>query len=109
MNKEVKTPWYSYYDNVKEHLDYPDISVYELLKKKASNHLENISYNYYGTKKTYKEFLKQIDDCAKSFKQLGIRRGDVVSICMPNTPEAVISFYALNLTSRKKGEKGRYY
>ena len=96
MNKRVKTPWYSYYDNVKEHLDYPDISVYELLKKKASNHLENISYNYYGTKKTYKEFLKQIDDCAKSFKQLGIRRGDVVSICMPNTPEAVISFYALN-------------
>ena len=46
--------------------------------------------------KTYTEFLKQIDDCAKSFKQLGIKHNDTVSICMPNTPEAIISFYALN-------------
>lgn len=42
--------------------------------------------------KNYKDFLKQIDDCARSFKQYN----DVVSICMPNTPEAIISFYALN-------------
>lgn len=96
MNKKIKTPWYSYYDGVKERLEYPDISLYELLEKTANNHLDNISYNYYGTKKTYKEFLKQIDDCAKSFKQLGIKHNDIVSICMPNTPEAIISFYALN-------------
>lgn len=46
--------------------------------------------------KNYKDFLKQIDDCARSFKQLGIKHNDVVSICMPNPPEAIISFYALN-------------
>mgnify|MGYP004467682203 FL=1 len=40
--------------------------------------------------------LKRIDDCARFFKQLGIKHNDVVSICMPNTPEAIISFYALN-------------
>ena len=96
MRKKVKTPWYNYYDGVKATIDYPDISLYELLKQTANNHIDNISYNYYGTKKTYKEFLKQIDDCAKSFKQLGIKHNDTVSICMPNTPEAIISFYALN-------------
>lgn len=96
MKKKINTPWYNYYDGIKEHLDYPNISLYELLKKTSINHLDNISYNYYGTKKTYKEFLKQIEDCAKSFKQLGIKPKDVVSICMPNTPEAIISFYALN-------------
>lgn len=96
MRNKVKTPWYSYYDVVKKHLNYPDISLYELLEQTANNHLDNISYNYYGTKKTYKEFLKQIDDCCRSFKQLGIKHNDVVSICMPNTPEAIISFYALN-------------
>ena len=96
MKKKINTPWYSYYDGVREHLDYPDISLYELLEKQASKHLDYISYNYYGTKKTYGEFLKQIDDCAKAFKQLGIKRNDVVSICMPNTPEAIISFYAIN-------------
>ncbi len=96
MKKNFKTPWFKYYDGVREHLDYPDISLYELLEKTANNHLSNISYNYFGTKKTYKQFLKQIDDCARSFKELGVKKNDAVSICMPNTPEAIISFYALN-------------
>ena len=96
MKKEIKTPWYKYYDGMKKHLEYPDISLYELFEKNAKYHLDIISYNYYGNKKTYKSFLKQIDDCARSFKQLGVKRGDIVSICMPNTPEAIIAFYALN-------------
>ena len=96
MSSKVKTPWYGYYDGIRKHLEYPNISLYELLEKTANNHLDNISYNYYGTQKTYKQFLKQIDDCAKSFRQLGIKHNDKVSICMPNTPEAIISFYALN-------------
>lgn len=96
MQSTIKTPWYRFYGNMKKHLDYPDISVYELLEKTAQQHLNRISYNYYGKKKTYREFLKQIDDCAKAFCALGISYGDAVSICMPNTPEAMISFYALN-------------
>ncbi|WP_242840803.1 AMP-binding protein [Butyrivibrio proteoclasticus] len=93
---EVKTPWYKYYDNVKKHLDYPDISVYDLLKESADKHGDNISYNYFGTKATFKKFIEQIDECARAFKALGVNEGDRVSICMPNTPEALISFYALN-------------
>lgn len=96
MKKKVRTPWYKYYDGIKEHLSYPDISLYELLEQTANKHLENISYNYYGKKKKYKDFLNQIDECARSLKKLGIKHNDTVSICMPNTPEAIISFYALN-------------
>ena len=93
---KVKTPWYKYYDNVKEHLEYPDISLYELFEKESIQRLNNISYNYFGNRKTYKQFLKEIGDCAKAFKQIGIKKGECVSICMPNTPEAIIAFYALN-------------
>ena len=96
MKTKVKTPWYKYYDGVKEHLDYPDISVYELLADSAKKHSENISYNYFGYKVTYKEFLEQIELCAKAWTKLGVSENDVVSICMPNTPEGLISFYALN-------------
>ena len=96
MKSKIKTPWYKYYDGVKEHLDYPDISAYNLVEKNAKNHMNNISYEYFGVKKTYKQFLNEINDCAKSFKKLGVNYKDVVSICMPNTPEAIISFYALN-------------
>ena len=94
--KRVKTPWYNYYGEVKKHLEYPDFSLYKLIEYTSSRHLNNISYNYYGTKKTYHEFLKQIDEAARAFKSLGIKHKDIVSICMPNTPEAIIAFYAIN-------------
>ena len=96
MNKEVKTPWYNFYNGIKKHLDYPKTSLYDTVVESMLKHPNNISYNYYGTKKTYREFVKEIDDCAKAFKTLGINHKDVVCICMPNTPEAIISFYALN-------------
>ena len=92
----VKTPWYEFYDGVKAHLDYPDYSVYKMFEESVKKHSKNISYNYFGNKKTYLEFYNQIEECAKSFKSMGLKKNDVVSICMPNTPEALISFYALN-------------
>ena len=96
MAKNIKAPWYKFYDNEKEHLEYPDFSAYKLIEYTSSKHLNNISYNYYGNKKTYYEFLKQIDEAARSLKAIGIKHKDVVSICMPNTPEGIISFYACN-------------
>ncbi|MDD6796239.1 MAG: AMP-binding protein [Clostridiaceae bacterium] len=96
MNNTIKAPWYRYYTNMQKHLNYPDISLYSFLEKSSQKHLNNISYNYFGNKKTYKDFIEQIDSCAKSFKKLGIKSNDVISICMPNTPEAIISFYAIN-------------
>lgn len=96
MNKNEKTPWYTYYDGVKQNLEYPDFSVFKLIEYTSSKHLNNISYNYFGTKVTYHDFLKQIDEAARAFKALGVRHKDIVSIMMPNTPEAIISFYAIN-------------
>lgn len=96
MSKKVSTPWYKFYGDEHEHLDYPDFSAYKLIEYTASKHLNNISYNYYGNTKTYYEFLKQIDDTARAMKAIGVKHRDVVSICMPNTPEGIIAFYAAN-------------
>lgn len=93
---DYKAPWYSSYENIPKHLIYPDGSLYDELLKSAKKHPDNVSYNYFGTKVSYKNFIKQIDEAACSFKNLGINKGDKVTICMPNTPEAIISFYALN-------------
>lgn len=96
MKEAIKTPWYKYYDGVREHLEYPDCSIYQLLKESAQKHLNLTSYNYYGNKKTFKEFIKEIDTCALALVAQGVKEKDVVSICMPNTPEGVIAFYAIN-------------
>ena len=97
MSKRLKAPWLNFYtEKERFHLEYPDFSAYKMIEYTASKHLNNISYNYYGNKKTYYEFLKQIDDVARSLKAIGVKAKDVVSICMPNTPEGIISFYAVN-------------
>ena len=67
-----------------------------MLKVNSSNRDNFIALNYFGKKITYSKLFKRIEDCAKSFKKLGIKRGDKVTICMPNIPEAIFCFYALN-------------
>lgn len=96
MSAPVRTPWYEFYNGVKKHLDYPDISIYQLVEETSKNYPGYIALNYFGSKFTYTELIKNIEATAKAFKQNGINKGDVVTICMPNTPEAIFCFYALN-------------
>lgn len=95
--KEINTSWYKSYGHIPPHLEYPDNSIWELIQDTASTYPKNITYDYFGTTINYTEFMKKIRECAKAFKALGIKQKDRVTICMPNTPEAVISFYALNM------------
>ncbi|MDE7200923.1 MAG: AMP-binding protein [Lachnospiraceae bacterium] len=94
---QIKTPWYAFYEGVRAHLEYPqELSLYEYMERRTERFSDNISYDYFGRKATYAHLHREIETCANAFLQLGVKRGDRVSICMPNTPEAVISFYALN-------------
>ncbi len=81
---------------VRRHLSYPDVSMYEMVRRSANKYPSLIAYSYYGNKVTYKNYIKKIDTCACAYARLGVKKGDVVSIVMPNTPEAIISVYALN-------------
>ena len=96
MKQVVQTPWYHSYDKVRPHLDYPNCSAYKLLEDTAKKYPNYIAYEYFGKKVKFKKFIKKIDKAAKAFKALGVNYQDVVCVCMPNTPEGIISFYALN-------------
>ncbi len=89
-------PWFKYYVDMKKHIDYPDISMYGLIKKASEKYAYNIAYSYYGSKVTYRGLIKRIDNIACAFARLGVKKGTNVTICMPNTPEGIMSFYALN-------------
>ena len=91
-----KKPWHKFYNKNERFVDTPDMSLYEYLYNSNKNRLSNIAINYFGNKMSYDVFFEQIEICSKALKSQGIRKDDVVSICMPNTPEAVIMFYAVN-------------
>lgn len=93
---KVKTPWYGSYEDIPEHLDYPDYSIYETIRRTCEKYPNEIAYDYFNRKVTYGDFLKEVDMIAKSFVAIGVKKGDKVTLVMPNTPEAIISFYALN-------------
>ncbi len=94
--KGIKTPWYGYYEGVREHLEYPECSLYEMFEESVKKHSDLISYNYFNRCVTYREFEAQIRRTAGALMAHGVKNGDVVSICMPNTPEAIMMFYAIN-------------
>lgn len=97
INKmKYKHPWDKFYDKDKRDIEVPNVSIYEYLRDCSQNNLEDIAINYFNKKMTYRAFLNEINICARALRSQGIREGDVVTICMPNTPEAVISFYAVN-------------
>ncbi|MDO5850323.1 MAG: class I adenylate-forming enzyme family protein [Methanobacteriaceae archaeon] len=77
-------------------INYPDCSLYEVVANSTKKYPDKTAYIYSGVEFSYTYFLKQIDDVAKSLKKLNIKKGDKVTICMPNTPEAIITFYAIN-------------
>lgn len=97
QTEPIKTPWYAFYGDIRAHLTYPqELSLYEFMERRTEQIPGNICYDYYGRKETYAQLHSAIRTCANAFRQLGVKHGDRVSICMPNTPEAVVSFYALN-------------
>lgn len=96
MSRENNYPWFKYYKDMRSHIEYPDTSMYDLVRRSALKHPANIAYTYFGNKVTYKSFLIKIDTASRAFISIGVKKGDVVSIIMPNTPEAIICFYALN-------------
>ncbi len=77
-------------------IDIPEMSVYDVLRNTAKDHPKNIAYQYLGHKESYSSFLKQVDDLSLRFRKMGICEGDKVVICLPNCPQALVSFYALN-------------
>ncbi len=83
---------------MKRHLDYPDCTIYELLARTAEKYPGYCAIDYFGKSISYQKLMTKIQRCAAALKAAGIKSGDAVSICMPNTPEAVCLFYAVSMT-----------
>ena len=94
--KRDKRPWEKFYPKDKRKVKVPEGSLYEYVYRNNANRMNNTAINYFGNLITYNRFFYEIDLCARALVSQGIRKGDVVSICMANTPEAVISFYAVS-------------
>lgn len=93
----AKTPWEPYMGEVPMHLDYFEGSMYEMVEQAARKYPDYVAYDFMGKPTTYRKMLEEIQTCAKALRTIGVRKGDRVTVAMPNCPQAICLFYAINL------------
>lgn len=90
-------PWKKYYENFADNFSAPQESIFMLLEKSAKQMPNNIAINYMNFKLSFKKYIDKIISEANSLKKLGVKKGEIVPVFLPNIPEARTTIYALNI------------
>ena len=93
----AKTPWADHLGDVPLHLEYFEGSMFEALENIARQYPDNIAFDFMGKSTSYRKLIEETERCAKALKTIGVRENDRVTIAMPNCPQAIYMFYAVNL------------
>jgi long-chain acyl-CoA synthetase len=92
----MEKPWLALYPQQVPHsIDYPRKPLQQFLREAAEQFPHKTAIHFLGKELTYKEIYEQAIKLASYLQQLGLQKGDRVSIMLPNCPQAVISYYAI--------------
>ncbi len=72
------------------------ITLYEAVKNSAEKYPQRTALYYMATKISYCRLLKDVDAVAGWLEEHGVKKEEPVTICMPNLPQTVVCFYAIN-------------
>ena len=87
-------PWLKFWpEGVPQSIKYPEVPLFNLLEKTAEIYPENTALIFFGKEITYRELNTAADKFANALHKLGVSKGDVVALYMPNMPQFVISYY----------------
>lgn len=89
--------WYKSYDKeFPQTVKYPDKTMYELFADSANENPNYTACTFLGSSLTFSKLHCLVNTAATVLSDRGIKPGDTATICLPNTPHAVIAFYAIN-------------
>ncbi|MEH7442404.1 long-chain-fatty-acid--CoA ligase [Bacillus sp. JJ1122] len=89
-------PWLSQYPpEIPATLDLQEATVQNYLKQTAEKFPEKVAIHFMGKELTYKQVYNYAKKLAAYLQSLGIEKGDRVAIMLPNTPQSIISYYAI--------------
>lgn len=94
--KHNKSIWSENHGPENFRAEYPEFSMVSLLKETAAKYPDYYALEFNNKKTTFSEMIREIESVAKSLSAIGIKKGDFVSVVAPNTPQALISVYAIN-------------
>ncbi len=100
-----------------KHPVIPNLSIYNAVLAMSLPYRKEDALNCYDLTVTYDELIKDAKTLSKGLKELGVKKGDIVTCLMPNFYQAVVTFFAANrigavisfLNSSAEAEEVKYY
>ena len=89
-------PWLEIYPKeIPANLEYTHASIQQCLFQTAKKYPEKVAIHFMGKEMTYKKVYESAYHMASYLQGIGIVKGDRIAIMLPNTPQSVISYYAI--------------
>ncbi len=96
MSDEINEYWMQNWpEEVPRHIDVPEISLGQMLRNTVKAYPDSQAIFFEGFRMTYKELDMAVDQFATALSKMGIKKGDVVVIDLPNMPQYIIVYYAI--------------
>lgn len=92
----VDKPWLGSLPEFDYDPEFSKKTIYKMISESIQKAPNMSALDFYGTKLTNAELDKKIEIVAKTFKNLGVKKDEVVFMFCLNTPEMVASMYGLN-------------
>ncbi|MDP4085373.1 MAG: AMP-binding protein [Bacillota bacterium] len=92
----ISRPWLELYpDEIPWNLNYTQEPLQQFLIKTAQTFPDKKAIHFLGSEMTYSQLYDESVRLASFLQGIGIVKGDRVAIMLPNTPQSVISYYAI--------------
>ena len=93
----IDRPWLKYYSNEELMAKSVNKAAYRYLYEENKKYPNATAIIFANREIKYFELFSQIERVAKALKSMGVKEGEVVTICLPNTPESAYLFYACSM------------
>ena len=89
----MTAPWLSGYDEGVPHTlaPYPDRTLLDYLSESAANWPDRPALLFKGATISYRDLHRLSDRFASALVDLGVKRGDRVALCLPNSPQFILA------------------
>ncbi|KJR99948.1 MAG: AMP-dependent synthetase [Peptococcaceae bacterium BRH_c4a] len=84
-----------YPEGVRPALDYPDVTMPDLLEKAAGQMPDRTAIAFSGIELSYQTVLGMVYKAATFLNDLGVKKGDRVALMTPNCPQYIVAFFAI--------------
>ena len=73
-----------------------ECTTFEYIMAKNAGHEDDIALNYFDRRITFREFFRNVEDTAKAYTSLGVKKDDIITLVSVMTPETIYTFYAMS-------------